>query len=102
IACFSHSFLATQAWARQTWVSAPHLDSTECPLRPWRRHSCLPRRDSYRRLRREKCGLALLAAACAALALTGCSAGSQREVRTYAMGDRIVLGQLVYTIYETR
>jgi hypothetical protein len=37
-----------------------------------------------------------------ALALTGCSAVSSSEPRPYAMGDRIQLGRLVYTVFETR
>ncbi|PWT96903.1 MAG: hypothetical protein C5B51_32365, partial [Terriglobia bacterium] len=44
----------------------------------------------------------LLIAGFALLGSTACTGGATREVRTYAMGDRIVLGHLVYTVYETR
>jgi hypothetical protein len=37
-----------------------------------------------------------------AFALTGCSALSSSQPRPYAMGDRIELGRLVYTVFETR
>ena len=32
----------------------------------------------------------------------GCSGRSDPPVRTYGMGDRVELGHLIYTIYETR
>jgi hypothetical protein len=37
-----------------------------------------------------------------ALSLTGCSALSSSQPRPYAMGDRIELGRLIYTVLETR
>ena len=46
--------------------------------------------------------LASFAAICAALAINGCSSSLSPEVRSYAMGDRIVLGRLVYSVFETR
>jgi hypothetical protein len=33
---------------------------------------------------------------------TACSSSSPPEVRTYYMGDRVELGHLVYTVFETR
>ena len=32
----------------------------------------------------------------------GCSRHSSSEIRTYSMGDRVELGHLVYTVFETR
>lgn len=40
-------------------------------------------------------------AGCAALLLTGCSQPSF-PVRTYPMGEKVNLGHLVYTVYETQ
>ncbi len=37
-----------------------------------------------------------------ALAFAGCSALSSSQPRPYAMGDRIELGHLIYTVLETR
>jgi hypothetical protein len=37
-----------------------------------------------------------------ALGLSGCSSESSQPLRTYGMGDRIELGHLVYTVFETR
>jgi hypothetical protein len=37
-----------------------------------------------------------------AIALSSCSKESAPPVRTYSMGDRVELGHLVYTVYETR
>jgi hypothetical protein len=37
-----------------------------------------------------------------ALALNGCAADPSPRLRTYSMGDRVELGQLVYTVFETR
>lgn len=36
------------------------------------------------------------------IVFTGCSALSSSQPRPYAMGDRIELGRLVYTVFETR
>jgi hypothetical protein len=36
------------------------------------------------------------------LFLTRCSKNSPAEVHTYSMGDRVELGHLIYTVFETR
>lgn len=46
--------------------------------------------------------LVRLAAVAAVLVWSGCSSNSSRPVRTYVMGDRVELGHMVYTVYETR
>jgi hypothetical protein len=38
----------------------------------------------------------------AALALNGCASPTSPRAHTYSMGDRIELGRLVYTVFETR
>jgi hypothetical protein len=44
----------------------------------------------------------LAAAAGAAILLASCGAGEKFPVRTYAMGDKVTVGRLVYTVFETR
>jgi hypothetical protein len=45
----------------------------------------------------------LLAAVAAALFLSACSRGESSDpVRTYSMGERIDLGHIVYTVFETQ
>jgi hypothetical protein len=44
----------------------------------------------------------LAAGLAAALCAAGCSPDRGKELRTYRMGDRVELGKLVYSIYESR
>ena len=44
----------------------------------------------------------LLALLSAALFLTGCSSGAPYPVRTFGMGEKVQLGHLSYTIFETQ
>ncbi len=43
----------------------------------------------------------LLAAACAVVLLSGCSSRKEPP-RTYGLGEKVTLGHMVYTVYETR
>jgi hypothetical protein len=51
---------------------------------------------------RHQMQISLLAAATAVLCLTSCSSNSKFPVRTYNMGERITLGHLTYTVFETQ
>jgi len=44
----------------------------------------------------------MLAAITAALLLNACSRSSSSAVRTYSMGEKVTLGQIIYTVYETQ
>jgi hypothetical protein len=43
----------------------------------------------------------LVAALCAALGLSGCSPGKTR-LHLYSMGERVELGHIIYTVFETQ
>jgi hypothetical protein len=51
---------------------------------------------SYRR------AILLLAAAAAVLSLAACAEETRDPVRTYNIGDRVDLGHIVYTVFETQ
>jgi len=51
---------------------------------------------SYRR------AILLLAAAAAALSLAACAAETHNPVRTFNIGDRVDMGHIVYTVFETQ
>ena len=44
----------------------------------------------------------ILAAVTAALLLNACSRPSSFPVRTYALGEKVELGHIIYTVYETQ
>ncbi len=43
-----------------------------------------------------------LAAVLAALGTAGCSSGSKYDVRTYRLGERVQLGNLIYNVYDSQ
>ena len=44
----------------------------------------------------------MLAAVAAALLLNACSRSSSSTIRTYSMGEKVMSGQIIYTVYETQ
>lgn len=46
--------------------------------------------------------LILMVGACAVLSLPSCSPRDKKEIRTYPMGERVRLGHLIYTVFETQ
>ena len=46
--------------------------------------------------------ISILAAVTAALLLNACSRDSSYPVRSYALGEKVSLGHIIYTVYETQ